>query len=84
MVGLRAVLRRGWRGPAAESAYRERSWSGATFFTSRQQHDDLTLVVKRFPGRLGIDPAAAELTFVLVPGLGVSSRYFQPLAAELA
>jgi len=84
MAGLRMLLTRGRRGAADEGVYRERSWAGATFFTSRQQHHGLTIVVKRFPGRPEIDPAAENLTFVLVPGLGVSSRYFHPLAAELA
>ncbi|MEO6533201.1 MAG: alpha/beta fold hydrolase [Pseudolysinimonas sp.] len=84
MVALRAVLSRGWRGAADESAYRQRAWAGAQFFTSRWQHGGLTIVVKRFPGRPEIDPAAEPRTFVMVPGLGVSSRYFQPLAAELA
>jgi pimeloyl-ACP methyl ester carboxylesterase len=84
MVGLRTLLSRGWRGAADESSYRERHWAGAEFRTSRQEHDGLTIVVKRFPGRPEIDRTAESLTFVLVPGLGVSSRYYQPLAAELA
>ncbi|HEY4226578.1 MAG TPA: alpha/beta hydrolase [Pseudolysinimonas sp.] len=84
MVGLRTVLARGSYGAADEDSFRERYWNGAAFYTSRQQHDDLALVVKRFPGRPEIDPKAEPRTFVLVPGLGVSSRYFQPLAAELA
>ncbi|CAN5151091.1 alpha/beta hydrolase [soil metagenome] len=58
-----------------------RKWLGATFYTSRQQHGDLSLVVKRFPRR---DDAPDGPTFVLVHGIGVSSRYFQPLASELA
>ena len=84
MVGLRTLLRRGFRGAADEGSYRERHWRGAAFFTSRQQHDGLTMVVKRFPGRPERDATAEPRTFVLVPGLGVSSRYFQPLASELA
>ncbi|MBW8764609.1 MAG: alpha/beta fold hydrolase [Microbacterium sp.] len=71
-------------GAVGESEYRSRTWAGAAFFTSRQQHGDLTIAVKRFPQRDGVDPAAETLTFVMVPGIGVSSRYFQPLAAELA
>lgn len=55
---------------------------GATFWTSRQVHEDLTIVVKRFPVRH--QPVDTDRTFVLVHGIGVSSRYFQPLAAELA
>lgn len=49
------------------------------YYTSRQEHERLTVVVKRFPG-----PAAGGPTYLLVHGIGVSSRYFQPLAAELA
>lgn len=76
-------LRRGRRGPAEEGAYRTRRYRGATFFTSRQEHQELTVVVKRFPSRDGVIDADAPV-FVLVHGLGVSSRYFQPLASELA
>jgi pimeloyl-ACP methyl ester carboxylesterase len=61
-----------------EETYRSRHIGDATFFTSRRAFDDLTVVVKRFPGRAG-GPA-----FVLVHGIGVSSRYFHPAAAELA
>jgi len=75
-----ALRRRGRRGPAGEDAYRVRMIGGAEFRTSRQEHDGLTVVVKRFPG-----PGSADgRTFVLVHGLGVSSRYFHPLAGELA
>src|SRR3954471_1907983 len=84
MPALPAVVSRMRGGAVGESGYRPRTWAGARFFTSRQQHDDLTIVVKRFPGRAGVDAAAEKLTFVMVPGIGVSSRYFQPLAAELA
>jgi pimeloyl-ACP methyl ester carboxylesterase len=61
---------------------RQRSVRGATFFTSREEHEKLTIVVKRFPVRH--DPVDTDRAFVLVHGIGVSSRYFQPLAAELA
>ncbi len=64
---------------ADESVFRERRTAGATFYTSRRRHEDLTIVVKRFPPR-----GVATRDFVLVHGIGVSSRYFQPLAAELA
>lgn len=57
-----------------------RRYRGAQFFTSRQLHDDLTVVVKRFPGPEDV----AARTYVLVHGIGVSSRYFQPLAAALS
>jgi len=55
---------------------------GASFSTSRQVHENLTVVVKRFPVRH--EPVDTDRSFVLVHGIGVSSRYFQPLAAELA
>jgi pimeloyl-ACP methyl ester carboxylesterase len=86
MVGLGGAIGRGRdsRGPLAEDGYDTRRSRGAEFFTSRQQHEDLTVVVKRFPGRPGMDAATPPLTFVLVHGLGVSSRYFEPLASELA
>ncbi len=53
---------------------------GATYFRSRQEHEHLTIVVQRFPART----TRVGRTYVLVHGLGVSSRYFGPLAAELA
>lgn len=84
MLGLPAVLPRSRGGAVDESGYRHRTWAGAPFFTSRRQHGDLTIAVKRFPERPGVDPAAESLTFVMIPGIGVSSRYFHPLAAELA
>lgn len=65
-----------------EARYRARIVRGATFWTSRQVHEDLTIVVKRFGVRH--EPIDTDRTFVLVHGIGVSSRYFQPLAAELA
>lgn len=60
-----------------ESQYRTRRVRGVTFFTSKRAFDDLTVVVKRFPG-----PETGS-TFVLVHGIGVSSRYFGPAAAAL-
>jgi pimeloyl-ACP methyl ester carboxylesterase len=65
-----------------EARYRQRMVRGASFSTSRQVHEHLTIVVKRFPVRH--QPVDTDRTFVLVHGIGVSSRYFQPLAAELA
>lgn len=65
-----------------EDRYRHRSVHGAQFYTSRQSHDDLAIVVKRFPVRH--EPRDDDRVFVLVHGIGVSSRYFQPLASELA
>ncbi|MCU1418557.1 MAG: hydrolase [Schumannella sp.] len=73
--------RRGY-GERDEAAYRQRTVRGATFWTSRQVHEDLTIVVKRFDVRH--EPVGTDRPFVLVHGIGVSSRYFQPLAAELA
>lgn len=64
--------------PKGEDAYRVRRFRRATYFTSRQAFDDLTVVVRRFPG------VAEGRAYLLVHGLGVSSRYFQPVAAELA
>ncbi|WBU38965.1 alpha/beta fold hydrolase [Homoserinibacter sp. YIM 151385] len=76
--------RRGRRGPAGEDRYRERVIDGARYLTSRQEHESLTIVVERFPARRD-DPADGDdPVFVLVHGLGVSSRYFRPLAAQLA
>lgn len=79
-AGLRMRLGLGLRGPAGEDAYRVRRVRGAVYYTSRQEHDSLTIFVERFPGPE--NPAAP--TFVLVHGIGVSSRYFHPLAAELS
>jgi pimeloyl-ACP methyl ester carboxylesterase len=79
-TGPFARLRRGRRGPAGEELYRIRRVRGRQYFTSRQQHDDLTIVVERFPGPTEV----AERSYVLVHGIGVSSRYFHPLAAELS
>lgn len=62
-----------------ESSYRVRRIGGSTYFTSRRAFEDLTIVVQRFPG-----PTTAGPDFVLVHGLGVSSCYFLPAAAELA
>jgi len=68
----------GARASKPEDGYRVRRFGSATFYTSRRAFDDLTIVVKRFPGvETGPD-------FVLVHGIGVSSRYFHPVAAELA
>ena len=67
------------RGALDESRYRERRTGSARYLTSRQQHDGLDAVVRRYPSS-----HTAGATFVLVHGIGVSSRYFQPAAAELA
>lgn len=67
------------RGPVPESGYRARKTRGAAYFTSRGQYHDLDVVVRRYP--TGTNSGTA---YVLVHGIGVSSRYFQPAAAELA
>lgn len=74
MRGLRPL-----RGSLDESRFRTRHTGTAQYFTSRQQHDDLDAVVRRYPTSTKSGPV-----FVLVHGIGVSSRYFQPAAAELA
>lgn len=79
-AGLRMRLGLGLRGAAGEDAYRPRSVHGELYYTSRQEHQNLTIFVERFPG----SQAPGSRTFVLVHGIGVSSRYFRPLAARLA
>ena len=79
---VRDAFGRAPRSAAGEDEYRVRRTGGAAFRTSRLRHDDLTVVLKRFEPRVTL-PGDAP-TFVLVHGLGVSSRYFHPLAAELA
>jgi len=63
-----------------ESRDRMHRFRGVAYSTSRQEHEAMTLVVERFPQR----DALEGRTYVLVHGMGVSSRYFHPLAAELA
>ncbi|MFT4029750.1 MAG: alpha/beta hydrolase [Protaetiibacter sp.] len=58
---------------------RRRRFRGTLFVTDREQHEKLTVAVTRLPDRRGDGPA-----FVLVHGLGVSSRYFRPVALRLA
>jgi pimeloyl-ACP methyl ester carboxylesterase len=72
--------RPGRRETAGEESYRVRTVRGRRYFTSRQKHGDLTIVVERFPG----PERVATHSYVLVHGIGVSSRYFHPLAAELS
>ncbi|HEV7957434.1 MAG: hydrolase [Microbacteriaceae bacterium] len=66
----------------AESSYRPGSVRGVTFHTSRHPVDRLAMILKRFSGPAVPLPGARS--YVLVHGIGVSSRYFHPLAAELA
>lgn len=54
---------------------------GTTFYASKPTLNDLAVVVKRFQRA---ESAATDRTFVLVHGIGVSSRYFHPLAEQLA
>lgn len=70
----------GPRGTAGEEAHRPGRVGDQVYYTSRQEHQHLTIVVERFPGSLG----PGTRTYVLVHGIGVSSRYYRPLAAQLA
>lgn len=58
---------------------RRRRFRGTVFVTRPEVHEQLTVAVTRMPGPVVTGPA-----FVLVHGIGVSSRYFRPLALELA
>lgn len=60
---------------------RPRKRRGVTFYSSTPRYDDLAVAIKRFP-RAAAAPDGRP--FVLVHGIGVSSRYFHPLAEELA
>ncbi len=60
---------------------RLRKRGGVPYYSSRPLYDDLAVVIKRFPGS---STAVSSRPFVLVHGIGVSSRYFHPLAIELA
>ena len=66
----------------AEATYRPRRTRGVTWYRSRAVVDGLAVVVKRFPRLGAVDRDAPS--YVLVHGLGVSSRYFEWLAAALA
>lgn len=68
-----------------ESEYRTRSEGDATYYTRRILYDDLAVVIRRFPtAEAGHrDAGWTGRPFVLVHGIGVSSRYFHPAAAEL-
>jgi pimeloyl-ACP methyl ester carboxylesterase len=65
-----------------ESEYAPRHEGDATFYTQRILYDDLAVVIRRFPTVAGAPVGGRP--FVLVHGIGVSSRYFHPTAAELA
>lgn len=66
----------------AESTYRVRHTNGVNWYRSKAVVDGLAVVVKRFP-RVG-PVANPSRDYVLVHGLGVSSHYFEWLAAALA
>lgn len=65
-----------------ESEYPEGHEGDASFFTRQILYDDLAVVIRRFPAVPTVPVTARP--FVLVHGIGVSSRYFHPSAAELA
>jgi pimeloyl-ACP methyl ester carboxylesterase len=65
-----------------ESAYALGREGDATFYTRRILYDDLAVVIRRFPPVAGAPSEGRPC--VLVHGIGVSSRYFHPAAAELA
>jgi pimeloyl-ACP methyl ester carboxylesterase len=60
---------------------RRQTRRGVSFFSSGQRYEDLAVVIRRFPRAKSAETARS---FVLVHGIGVSSRYFHPLAEELA
>ncbi|TBN57011.1 alpha/beta hydrolase [Glaciihabitans arcticus] len=62
----------------------ERRFRGATFYTSRDTFNELAIAVQRFPASSTGGRNTAPINYVLVHGIGVSARYFQPLARELA
>jgi pimeloyl-ACP methyl ester carboxylesterase len=68
-----------------ESDFRAGREGDATYYTRRILYDDLAVVIRRFPtaesGTRSSDWTGRP--FVLVHGIGVSSRYFHPAAAEL-
>lgn len=66
----------------AEASYRPRRTIGVTWYRSRAVVDGLAIVVKRFPRIVPVENPSRN--YVLVHGLGVSSHYFEWLAAALA
>ncbi|QNO36686.1 alpha/beta fold hydrolase [Protaetiibacter sp. SSC-01] len=58
---------------------RRRRFRGTLFVTTHEEYERLRVAVTRLPER-GIPDGPA---FVLVHGIGVSSRYFRPLASRL-
>jgi pimeloyl-ACP methyl ester carboxylesterase len=68
--------------PRPEVAERVHSVRGATWYVQRSRVNELGVVLKRLPP--SADSTGPGLSFVLVHGLGVSSHYFEFLAAELS
>jgi pimeloyl-ACP methyl ester carboxylesterase len=67
-----------------EAAFRPRTVKGATYYRSlRLPSEDVSFVARRFPRR-GEPDGDPGPDFVLVHGIGVSSRSYGPTAAELA
>lgn len=66
----------------AEASYRARRTNGVTWYRSRAVVDGLAVDIRRFP-RVGPVENPSR-NYVLVHGLGVSSHYFEVLAAALA
>jgi pimeloyl-ACP methyl ester carboxylesterase len=58
---------------------RKRTKRGVSYFESAQTFDDVSICVKRYPTEVQGGPV-----FVLVHGIGVSSRYYHPVSVELA
>ena len=54
---------------------------GVTYYSSRPTCRGLAGAIKRLPGSAAV---ATSRPFVLVHGIGVSYRYFHPLAGQLA
>lgn len=65
-----------------ESEYPKRLEGDTPYFTRRIRYDDLAVVIRRFPA--AETARGTTRPFVLVHGIGVSSRYFHPVAARLA
>lgn len=58
---------------------RARNFRGFRYHSSERTFDDLAVSINRFPGAV-----TGGRPFVLVHGIAVSSRYFRPVATELA
>ncbi len=78
----RLGLRRRVHHALDEASFRPRRAGGATYYRSlRRFGDDVSFVARRFPRRPGTEGGP---DFVLVHGIGVSSRSYGPTAAALA